>query len=61
MRNRLVLIFAVVLVAFFAVAVSTQAPPAGQAPAAGRAAMPGMAAQGRPARKSSRTGGRPSA
>jgi len=48
MRNRLVLIFAVVLVAFFAVAVSTQAPPAGQAPAAGRAAMPGMAAQGPP-------------
>jgi enterochelin esterase family protein len=49
MRNRLAVILAVVLVALFAVAVSTQAPPAGQQPpAAGRAAMPGMAPQGPP-------------
>jgi enterochelin esterase-like enzyme len=49
MRNRLVLILAIVLIPFLAAfATFAQAPPAGQPPAAGRAAMAGMMPQGPP-------------
>ena len=49
MRNRRVLILAIVLIPVLAVCVATaQAPPVGQAPAAGRAAGAGMAQQGPP-------------